>query len=480
MPAEPAPPRRGGFLMSVGALSTARAIALLSQVLVLPLIARYLSPFEFGLAALAMSVTIFANALSDGGMWRSLIRVPIARHTEWSSVFWLLAGIGIVLCGGLAALAWPLTWAFGEPALFWPLLALAPLPLMLSLNAAFHAEMEQRDAFGEIALAEISGVVAGLVAAIWLALAGYGVWALIVQQILLVAIRVVWTIARSRFRPAFAFSRALVGHHLIFGRNILAGSLTHATGEQGASILIGKILGTAELGLFSMAQRFMRLPVFGMAQPFGQVLYVRLTRVQDDPARFRALVLGGTRMLTLVMLPPLVALCAVSGTAFTLVLSETWAPVGPIFTLAVIGTVLFALLEIPAVALTAIGRTGDRFRLLTECAFIWLACAAVAAPFGIEAVAAARSLAYLIALPRTWHYLGPHAAITARAYLGALVPGLAAAVVMAGVILGAEALSGLTGWLWLAVSFALMLAVLGGALGLYRNALRADIAELRA
>ncbi|MEM8755625.1 MAG: oligosaccharide flippase family protein, partial [Pseudomonadota bacterium] len=444
----------GGFVASVGALSAARALAMASQILVLPVMARHLSPAEFGIVALAASIAAFANMFSDAGMGRSLIRTPLERSDEWSSVFWLLAVIGLALTLALLAAAPAASSFFDEPRLTAPLAALAPLPLILSLNAAFAAEMEQRRAFGELALSQVAATVVSLAVALWMAVAGYGVWALVAQQLLLIGLRAVWVVLRSRFRPRLYASRAALGAHFGFGRDVTAASVLGYLGDQSTILVVGKALGAVELGLLSMTLRFARLPMFGLAGPFGQVLYVRLTRTVEDVAAFREVVLASTRLLSFMTLPPMAAIAVVADPAFALILSERWASVAPVFALIAGGAALKAATHSTVVALTALGRTGARLRLTAEITMLWLLMLGAASLHSLEAVAAAQTLWMLVQLPRHWAYLDRACGIGAGAFLSAIAPGVVAAGFVTFAILAAGWLVPVAGWAWLAVAAA--------------------------
>lgn len=469
------------FFVSVSALSAARGLALASQILVLPVIARYLTPAEFGLAALAMSVTIFANMLSDGGMGRSLVRVPVERATEWSSVFWALLVLGLLLAGAVVGIAEPMAWLMDEPGLAAPLAALAPLPFLLSVNAPFAAALQQRNAFPELALSEVVATAAGLIVAVWMAVEGFGVWALIAQQLVLSGLRTIWVILRAPFRPGFLFSWTALRPHLIFGRDILVGAALMVGGEHATPIFIGKVLDATQLGFFAMAQRFMRLPLFGLAGPASQVIYVRLSAQQEDPAAFRATVLAATRLLAFAILPPMVALAVVSDTAMVLVLSETWAPVATVFALASVGASLRAVTSVTLPALAALGQTGRRLRLIVEQTVVWILMLAGAVQFGIEIVAAARTLWMILLLPRQWAHLGHACGVTARQYLAAYLPGTVAACAIALALLAANNWAGFEPrtWLWLLSAGMISMTIMGILALFWRHALMGDMRLMR-
>ena len=469
---------RRGFFASVGALSAARAMALASQILVLPILARYLTPSEFGIVALAMSIAVFANMLSDGGMGRSLIRTPLERHAEWSTVFWFLGALGLGLSLLILALTPGMVWLFEEPELFWPLAVLSSMPLILALAAAFNAEMEQREVFGELALAQTVATLLALGVAVAMAVTGFGVWALIVQQILLISMTGSWAVIRSRFRPSLLFSRTDLGPHFRFGRDTVTTSIVAYLQEQSTPLVIGKVIGIAELGIFAMAARFLRLPMFGLAGPAGRVIYVRLTRAQGDLVKFRGILLTATRLLSFLILPGMAAVAMVSETLFVLLLSERWTDVAPVFALAAGGASLIAVTSPAMQALTALGMTMQRLRLTTEITVFWLILLAAGVGFGLLAVAAARTIWMAVMLPRHWTYLQPACGVTAGTYFGALMPGLASASAV-GVILGLmPVFLELTGWIFIFASLGVLVAISILVFLIWRRTLSADFARL--
>ncbi len=471
--------RSGGFLASVSALSAARAAAVASQVLIIPILARSLTPADFGIVALAMSVAALTHIFSDAGMARSLIRTPLDAVEEWSSVFWFLGAVGGVLSGVILALVPAAVWFFEEPALYAPLIALSPTPLMLSLGAAFTAEMERRGAFAELALSQVSATLLSFLVAVWMALAGFGFWALIVQQIILIGARSLWAAVRSRFRPSVSFSMRALGPHFRFGRDITVSSLLSYAGEQSTTLVIGKAFGAAELGLYSMTQRFARLPLFGLAGPFGQVLYVRLAGVSEDLPVFRRVVVAAVRLLGLAILPGMAAVAVAGEEAFVLVLSEKWAEVAPIFALIAGGAALRAVTNPTFVALAALGRTDQRLLLTIEITGFWLILLLGSGAFGVAGIALAYTAWMLLQLPLHWRRLERTCGLGALAFLRALTLGVIVAVLVAVAMVLAFTFSNLEGWARLGLGAGVAMLTFGAAAVAVRDWLKDDLASLR-
>ncbi|ETX13171.1 hypothetical protein OCH239_12945 [Roseivivax halodurans JCM 10272] len=394
---------RHGFFTNVGSLVFARAFLAASQVLVLPVLARHLTVEDFALMALAMSVVIFAGVLSDAGLGRSLIRSPVYNQAEWSTVFWLLAAVGGGLFLGVVIAAPVWSWIFAAPAL-WPVLSLlACVPFLQALSAAHNAEIERREDYALIARIHLIAAVVGLMVAVGLALVGAGLWALVLQQLVLAGVRFAGLAFFSNFRPSLVFSRDLIGPHLRFARDTVTTSLLATLQGQAATLAVGKLLGTGALGIFAMMQRFARLPQFGLVGPLSTVIYVRMAKAQASLERLVEIYLASTRLIATILFVPL-ALIAVSGDAiFPVFLGAQWASVAPVFALAIPGIVIEATTITCLVCLfRALGRTDLQFRLVLEGTLLQVPLMVVAATISLEAAAASLTLWALVYVPRGW------------------------------------------------------------------------------
>ncbi|MEL7182054.1 MAG: oligosaccharide flippase family protein [Pseudomonadota bacterium] len=400
-PDTPTPKR--GFFVNVGSLVSARAFLALSQIFVLPIVARYVSIEDFAVMALAMTVVIFCQVLSDAGLGRSLIRSKGYDLTEWSTVFWFLVGVGLALAAITIALSFVWAWFFDLPLLVPVMSTLAVVPLCQSISAAPNAEIERRENYTGIARIQMTTTVVSLGLAVGLALLGFGIWALVAQQVALAAVRLLGIWRLSNFHAMRAFSAPRLKPHLKFAKDSLSVSAILALAEQGVVMLIGKLLGNIQLGLFSMSQRFSRLPQFGLAGPMSTVVYVRMAKAQDDDARLIALYLASVRLLGFAILPAMATIAIAGEAIFTVFLSADWAPVAPVFALSIGG---LALEAVALVCLTCLfrakGRTELNVRLALDSAGLRLALVLGGCLISLEAVALALALWGLLIVPRGW------------------------------------------------------------------------------
>ncbi|WP_171060854.1 oligosaccharide flippase family protein [Poseidonocella sp. HB161398] len=445
------------FLANVFSLSGSRLVVVLSQLLVLPVVARYLDVAEFGDVALAMTVVLFTQLLSDAGLSRSLIRKEDYDPVEWNSVFWFLVMVGIALAGALLCIA-PI-WAawFERPALAGLVSALAATPFLLSASAVPTARMERASRFPAIAAIRTLSSLAGFATAVILAKAGAGAWALIWQQIVIALVQAGGAFCMSGFRPLSPRKRLPLGEHAVFARDSLATSFLFVAQKQLPMMMIGYALGPAPLGLYSMSQRVLNLPLLGLANPMSQVAYVKMSRAQKDPARIGEIYVACVSLLALAICPPMATLAAVGDTAFTVLLSEPWRPVATIFALAAPGIALEASTASTGVLLQAINRTGIRFRMVLERTALRLVLVAAALPFGVEAVAFSITLSSLLFLPRVFGVVASAIGMNAASAYAALArPVLISAVLWAAC---SWIQANTTGWMTLLLAAACLAAV---------------------
>ncbi len=404
---------------------SARAYLAASQFLVLPIVARELSVEDFALMALAMVIVVLALTISDAGMGRSLIRSTDADQVEWSSVFWTItaggAGLTLITC----ALAPLFAWFFEAPKLTSLLIALSVVPLMQAIGAAPNAEIETRENYAGIARVQIISTTCGLVTAVALALLGAGVWALVAQQIVLAGTRLIGTLMLSRFRPLFTFSTEKLWPHLIFARDTLGMSLLMVGRQQLTIMGISKFLGATPLGYYSMSERFGRLPQFGVAGPMTSVVFVRMSKAQDNLEHIAAIYLAAMRILALILIPSMAVGAVAAGPVFTLFLGPNWDPVTAVFALSIGGLVLeavgfFALQSL----LRVIARTDLLLRLVLETVALRLVLLACTLPLGLEAVAASITIWGLLIVPRGWQIASRVFPLRLRDCVMTLVPSM--------------------------------------------------------
>lgn len=375
----------------------ANIFKMVTQLIMLPLMAHLLGPADMGLYALALPILNFVSLLSDGGLGDSLAREKNNDHRVWSSAFWGLLGSGIVLSTLVFGASFVVAGIAGQPRLPLIMLPLATTLLMVAATVVPGALMLRAGRAGYGALGDLIGYVLGAALAIFLAFKGFGVWSMVAQYITTFFIRMVAFNVFAPFLPRFKFDlKALVSHWGIGGA-ILGGRLADLASRTIENSIVSRTLGAAALGTYSYANQIPRFLSEAVSNPIWHNLYYLCLngRSEDIPGHY----VRHSRMIALVVFPA-AALLAVSLPAVVpLLLGPEWS--GTIFPMTLLlitypfttlagqtgavlyaqgnarlpltGSVLMAIGRVIVVALTPwIGMVGVAWGLAAVNMFYWL------------------------------------------------------------------------------------------------------------
>lgn len=396
------------IVFGVATLSAARVFQLASSFVAIPFLARMLTPSDFGLAALALSMVMFFTMIGDAGLGRSLVRVDDKDNDAWSTAFWGAIILMSALGGVVFLLSWPSAAFFNQPGLVPIMMTLALAPVLLGVVEIPAASLLQKEKFQWLAGAEFAAAVAGIVVALTVAYQGGGSWALVWQHLTQRVVKAIVVLLASRFQPRLIFKPARLAEHFPFMRDTAAWSMVMFVGRQADTLIVGKFLGAASLGFYNVAVRIMQLPVNILGGSLHSAVYPRFVSVRDNKDALRQLILFTTLAQAIFVFPPIAAIAGASDAFFTLLLSERWRASGEIFTLLAATAALQTVVAINGSLLQAVGQTGARLRLTVEYAVLWTISAIVAAQFSVEAVALGCTLVTVVYMPRLLQlYLKP-------------------------------------------------------------------------
>lgn len=419
------------------------------------ILGRLLAPAEFGVVALAMVFVTVLTVVTEGGLGVYLVQRTTVDRVVTSTTFHLSAGMGLVLAPALALSAPALAALLDAPALGHVLPALAVALLFSALSVVPASLLQREMRFRELAVRQVLATSLSVVAAVSLAFAGAGVWALVAQTLVrtVVAFAVLWSTAD--FRPAWTFSASAAREAVTFGSKSLAVELLRRARDEADGLVIGVVAGTTVLGYWTVAVRLVTVLVDLFGAVLGRVAYPVFARVRDDPARFgRAL---GSSMATgaLVLAPALVVLALTSDVVVPWVFGDQWRPATAVAGVVAFRAIAYGLSDFHRAALIGAGHPGAELAVTLAQFCGQVALLVVFVDRGLVVLALALT-AWAVA---TW----PIRAIVLRRSHGvgwrvygqtALI--LACAGLAAAVVLGVRAVSGLEGPGYVAV------AVLGG------------------
>lgn len=339
------------------AMSSVGLFRILSQIVAIPITARYLSPHDYGLMATAMPFIVFSMIISDAGISSSLIRSKSIAVSEWSSNHWFITLIGIILASLMCCIGYLMSIYFEENSLFLIICALSISIFLQCVTTTPGAALQNKHKYSTIAIIEIISIMLGLLTAIGGVINEYGVWSLVGQQVVMFSIKFILTTATSPFFPKLYFQIADVKKHLSFGVNLVGGSFLNLIKQSLSNTVIVKVLDTQNLGMYSMATLIIDLPQKIISGPLQTVLYPRISRHKENHNALRIFFIFGSRILAILITPLFGLIAAANQTIFHILLSEKWAQAGQLFLLASPLAILAAVTSLRATILMAVDRT---------------------------------------------------------------------------------------------------------------------------
>lgn len=300
-------------------------IAMLSRLGFSLVTARILSPEIFGIVAMAFVMHEFVRSLGNVGFAEYLVRTKELNQRMLSSIFWF----NCLMCAGLALLTLAsaplLALMYGEP-LVAQVAAVLSLYVFIEGFAIVPISLLRRELrFDKLAIREVGSVFVSGFIAVTLALAGFGIWSIVLSTIVGSIYRTATLYFCSEFRPSFAFDRPAIRDSLGFGINLTGAKLLNFLGENLDKIVIGIGLGAGSLGVFSLAQKLTRLPQNGISGVVNRVLLPRLARAQDNEAELAALYMRVANAIALISFPVYAVMMVLAQEAVSCLLGAKWA-----------------------------------------------------------------------------------------------------------------------------------------------------------
>ncbi len=359
-----------------------------SRTLVGILLAHILTPRDFGVAAMALAFTSVAGIFTDLSLGSALVQRRTITEQDRSTVFWttLATGASMTLLGIAVA---PLAGRFFHNEDVVPLfMATSALASISALSTTQMALLTREMNFRGLELREIASTVVGCGAAICLALAGFGPWSIVGQSLVTAGVScwLVWTL--SSWRPRRTFSRTSLMTLGSFGVKTLFSRILGYLQLNADNLLVGRYLGSAALGVYSIAFNLMFLPIGRIALPIQQVMFAAFVRLQDEPRRLGQSWLRGTQLSAAVTVPAFLGMAIVAPDFVPSVLGAKWHASVPVLQLLSVAGAVHAFQTLNWSVLQAVGRPGLLLRFMVFSTVLLVGGFAVGLHWGVVGVAA--------------------------------------------------------------------------------------------
>lgn len=441
MSSEPqAPSMRSRVLRGLAWKAVSTGFRQLSKIAVAVILARLLTPHDYGVAAMALVFSSLVIIFADLALGAAIVQARELSERDRSTVFWTSAGIGLAFTLAGVAFAGPLAAFYGEPEVAPLFAALSVSFLLTALSTTQTALLTRTMDFRSLELRMMAGTVGGAVVGIYMAAAGYGAWAIIAQQLVLSIVSTALLWAFSPWRPRFVFSLASLRNLGGFSLNVFWTRVIFYLNNNADNIIIGRVLGSAALGIYAVAYNVMIAPLSRVMAPVVEVFTPAFARMQDDVASIASVWLRALRLVATIMVPGMLGLALVAPEFVHVVLTDRWADAIPVIQILAWVGLLQAMQRFNSSVL----QSRDRTRTLLFCSIVTVVASLCAfglgVQWGIVGVAVAYAISSSLAEPyyawRTMRTVG----VSVREYLANLKGVIEAALGMVACVLGARLL----------------------------------------
>lgn len=463
---------RGALVMLAG-----QGMRVLLQFTSLVILARLLTPHDYGLIAIVVVIIGIGEIFRDFGLSSAAVRAPELTRGQSTNLFWINTGIGIVLGAALFAMAGPIASWFGQPEVVGIARAMASIFVLNGLSTQFRALVVRALRFRWLAFFDVLAPMIALAVAICAALLQWGYWSLVAQQVTQALVLLTGAVLGARTVPGLPQRDASVRALLAFGGNLVLSQVVNYATNRIDTAVVGFVYGATPLGLYNRAYQVVVTPLTQIQAPVTSVALPVLSKIQDDQERFSAYLVRGQLALGYPISLGLGMVVVTAHPIIELMLGQQWLGAVPLLQFFALAGIARNLAFVGYWVYVVRGLGGALFRFTAATGIIPVACIIVGAQWGVVGVAAGFALAPWITWPISLLWLSRVTAVPTRSlYVGALRIILVAAVTAS----AAHVVLTATPALPAAASIGLAGAVTAASLGLLCviPAIRADMKHL--
>jgi len=250
------------------------------------ILARLLTPQDFGLVAMVWTVMGFLRVFKEAGLSTATVQREGISHAQVSNLFWINVAVSGLITLVVAAAAPAIAWFYREPKLVGITIALSATFLLAGAAVQHQALLSRQMRFKAIACIQVGSMLAGIVVGIGLAWLNYGCWSLVGLNLTTGVVALVLTWLASGWRPQFFTRRSGTRPMLHFGASLTAGAFFYSLARGLDGLLVGRFYGAVSVGLYSRAAAMLARPLEQVLYPFEAVLVPMFSRLQNQPERY--------------------------------------------------------------------------------------------------------------------------------------------------------------------------------------------------
>ena len=407
-------------------------------------LSRLLDPKDFGLVALATVFIAFAQIFLDQGFTDAIVQRDQLDQEHLDTAFWTSVLMGGLLTILLIILVEPIAGIFQEPQLAPVLRWLSLAFVFAALSSTQQAILQRQLAFKSLAIRALLSAALGGIVGIGLAFLGFGIWSLVIQNLVnvLVSAIVLWRV--SDWRPSLRFSGKHFKDLFLFGLNVVGSKVLDFFNRRSDDFLIGYFLGPTTLGYYTIAYRLLLVLIRLLTSVINTVAFSAFSRLQHDLNQMREAFYTATQYTSLITFPAFIGLSILAPEIIPALFGPNWGPSIPVMQILTLIGILHSVSYFNGSVIKATGKPSWRLGIM----FLNAVCNVIGFLFvvrwGIVAVATAYvSIGYLL-IPISFVAVHRLIKIDYQTYFSQYKAPLGSSVVMVVVLAGLKYLLGET------------------------------------
>lgn len=319
-------------------------------------LARLLSPDDFGCVGMLLVFISVSDAIVDGGFGSALIQKKNPTAIDYSTVFYWNILLSLFLYGILYLLS-PVIADFYRIPLLRDVLKIQGLVLLFNAFTLIQQNvLKKQIAFKKIAKINLSAIVIGTCTGIVFAFAGFGVWCLVIKSLVTALIQCITYWANSHWRPQWVFSWESFRSLFRFGSFVFFTSIVNTVYANIISLIIGKSFSATTLGYYTQARKLQDVPCQSLSAVVDNVTFPVFSQMQDNVDKLRESVRKCLKSLTFITFPLMLLMLIVAEPLFTFLFTNKWQASVPYFRMLCIYGYMMAVLELNGNVLKSLGK----------------------------------------------------------------------------------------------------------------------------
>lgn len=326
-------------------------------------LARMLSPEIFGIVALVTIFTNFATTFIDFGFGSALIHKQETDNDDFSTVFWFNLSVGLFLFIVFYLIA-PILASFYDNHELKAITRVISIGfIFVSLSSIQSILLIKTLNFKKKIIINWVSILIGYFIAIALVWKGYGVWAIVIMNLSVIFFNTVAYWTTSKWRPKFVFRKSRLKALSSFGLNSMGDSSINYWARNYDNFIIGKVLGSSDLGIYTRAYSLMMLPLKNLTAVFTKVLFPAFSKIQDDIDLIQKNYLKVILLIASVSFPLMIGLSLVSKEFVLLFFGDNWVKMIPVLKLLSILGAVQSLVSLNGLIYNSLGKPHIAFRV---------------------------------------------------------------------------------------------------------------------